>query len=59
MNREVAAILSIFVGLLFLVYSVWPQQPSSKSVGQNQEMNAFRAVFVTVPNIEVGKKIAQ
>jgi len=24
-----------------------------------QEMNAFRAVFVTVPNIEVGKKLAQ
>jgi uncharacterized protein YkwD len=24
-----------------------------------EAMNAFRAVFVTVPNIEVGKKLAQ
>jgi len=32
---------------------------SSETVGELKDMNNFRAVFVTTPNVEVAKKIAQ
>jgi hypothetical protein len=72
MDSNKATLIAVFIlslgGYLFLLgkSSTWTSTVSLSGIvveGKEEQvveaMNAFRAVFVTVPNIEVGKKLAQ
>jgi hypothetical protein len=72
MDSNKAALIAVFIlslgGYLFLLgkSSTGTSTVSLSGIvveGKEEQvveaMNAFRAVFVTVPNIEVGKKLAQ
>lgn len=49
----------LFIAVVIAYGGLYGYLPGIKAEAQPEVMNNFRAVFVTTPNIEVAKKIAQ
>ncbi|CAL8111519.1 unnamed protein product [Orchesella dallaii] len=59
----ISLLCALITGTVVYVSDTYPEFPFSLAVnpvavGDPKDMNNFRAVFVTTPNIEVAKKIA-